>query len=164
MRQGRGDRYSRTTSWDAEGWCNLGMLCTIYVKVTLLCVLAADCITLSSARHDLLLPEESHFLSWQQVLKLPNLPAAEARACLKRVCTICLSRPELCSLASVHLCLLAGRALVWIVVQVFPLIHRRDLFSHLLHRQTLRVFEAVKTCCPSFCSTSCRVLEIFFSC
>ena len=91
-------------------------------------------------------------------LQASKLASSRRRARLVHVCTACLSRPELCCLASIHLCLSAGRALV----QIFPLIHRRDLFSHLLHR--LRVFEAVKTCCPSFCSTSCRVLEISCSC
>lgn len=125
-RQGRGDRYSRTTSWDAEGWCNLGVLCTIYVKVTLPYALAADCITLSSARRDLLLLEERCSVSWQQVLKLSNLPAAAEPVsnvfvlCVRADLSFAVWPVSICvSWQEVHWCQLWFKYFLWYTEEIY---------------------------------------------
>lgn len=49
------DARKQLHEWDAEGWCSLVVFSTIYAKLTIPWLLAADCIiTMSSAGHDFL--------------------------------------------------------------------------------------------------------------
>lgn len=121
--------------WDVEGWCDLGVLCTILIKLTVPCVLAADCGYCEKCRtwFYALAPEEISFLPRQQVSSFPI--HQQQKQILSDVCSYHMSEQTWDLQSGWHPSVSpAGRALVWIVAQIFPLIHRRDIFSHLLHR------------------------------
>lgn len=128
------DPRKQLHQWDLEEWCDLGVLCIILITLTVLCMLAADCGYCKRCRiwFSALAPEKIWSLPWQQVSSLPV--HQQQKQSLSHLCSYHMSKTWALQSGWHPSVSPAERALVWIVAQISPLIHRRDLFSHLLHR------------------------------